>query len=85
MLLKTICTVYFFKDATASVKMDIKSFFNNLVSIEFIFTITNQEQHNGTTVPFLSRNITTKNDVGMVQIIVWRGPSEKGPPHYKKN
>ena len=37
-----------------------------------------KEQHDGTMVPFLSRNITTKNDVGMVQIIAGRGPSKKG-------
>ena len=35
------------------------------MSIEFIFdtTTTNKEQHEGTTVPFLSRNITTQNGV----------------------
>ena len=35
----------------------------------------------GTTVPVLSRNIATENDVGTLQIIAQRGPSEKGPPH----
>ena len=31
MLFKTVCTVYYFKDATASVKMDNKSPFNKKI------------------------------------------------------
>ena len=50
-------------------------------------TTTNKEQHDGTMVPFLSRNIATQNGVGMVQIIARRAPLQKGPPHdkYKKS
>ena len=38
-------------------------------------TTTNKEQCNGTTVPFLSRDIATENDFGTVQIIALRVPA----------
>ena len=39
MLFKTVCTVYYFKDATASVKMDNKSPFNKKIKESWYQTI----------------------------------------------
>ena len=44
-------------------------------------TTTNKEQQNGTTVPFLLRNITAESNIGTVQITARRVPLKKGPPY----